>query len=187
MAEVGFCLVDQEMCSWGVPFRLVSVSCTVRSYKGLTEPLMHVFSTGDQVYNDLVWAQPALAAWGKLSEPSQKLKAKWTAEMEAQAVQYYCGNYIDTLSTTNIATAMACIPQVMLWDDHDIWDGWGSYRDEVQATEVFQSLFKVARRFFLLFQKHTAVELVEKEGEYLLPKYGAGIRSLDTSDCMQAC
>lgn len=28
--------------------------------------------------------------------------------------------------------------QVMTWDDHDIFDGWGSYPEKLQATPVFQ-------------------------------------------------
>ena len=133
-------------------------------------PLHLIYGGGDQVYNDLVWGQPALKAWGELPARSDKLAADWSPDMEAQAVEYYCRNYIDTFSTSHIATAMACIPQVMLWDDHDIWDGWGSYREGVQASPVFQNLFKVARRFFLLFQKHTTLQLAEQEGEFLLPK-----------------
>lgn len=25
-----------------------------------------------------------------------------------------------------------------MWDDHDIWDGWGSYPEPIQACPVFQ-------------------------------------------------
>jgi hypothetical protein len=28
--------------------------------------------------------------------------------------------------------------QVMMWDDHDVWDGWGSYDPEMQQSAVFQ-------------------------------------------------
>lgn len=35
--------------------------------------------------------------------------------MESEATEFYCRNYIDTFSTTHIATAMACIPQLMQW------------------------------------------------------------------------
>lgn len=38
--------------------------------------------------------------------------------------------------------------------DHDIFDGWGSYPDYLQRSAVFQGLFAVARRFYLLFQQH---------------------------------
>jgi hypothetical protein len=40
-------------------------------------------------------------------------------------------------------------------DDHDIFDGWGSYDPGLQACPVFQGLFSVAKRFYLLFQQHT--------------------------------
>uniref|UniRef100_A0A1D2A293 PhoD-like phosphatase domain-containing protein n=2 Tax=Auxenochlorella protothecoides TaxID=3075 RepID=A0A1D2A293_AUXPR len=130
-------------------------------------PMHCLFGGGDQVYNDLVWSEPSLKEWGNLEDREAKLSANWTPEMEGEATEFYCRNYIDTFSTTHIATAMACIPQLMQWDDHDIWDGWGSYREDVQSCFVFKGLFQVARRFFLLFQKHTTVERVDKEGEFL--------------------
>ena len=40
----------------------------------------------------------------------------------------------------------------MMWDDHDIFDGWGSYSDEEQASPVFQTIFDAARAAFIKFQ-----------------------------------
>lgn len=44
----------------------------------------------------------------------------------------------------------------MMWDDHDIFDGWGSYPPELQNCPVFSGIFFVARKFYLLFQCHAA-------------------------------
>ena len=30
------------------------------------------------------------------------------------------------------------MPQVMMWDDHDIFDGWGSYPHALLTCSVFQ-------------------------------------------------
>ena len=30
--------------------------------------------------------------------------------------------------------------QMQIWDDHDIWDGWGSYPDRMQNCPVFQGM-----------------------------------------------
>jgi hypothetical protein len=39
-----------------------------------------------------------------------------------------------------------------MWDDHDIFDGWGSYSDEEQASPIFRTIFAAARTCFILFQ-----------------------------------
>lgn len=50
--------------------------------------------------------------------------------------------------------------QTMTWDDHDIFDGWGSYPDTLQNCPVFQGCYQAARRFYLLFQQHTTLQRV---------------------------
>ena len=52
------------------------------------------------------------------------------------------------------------LQQVMTWDDHDIFDGWGSYAMELQFCPVFQGVFFFARKFFCLFQQHTTPERI---------------------------
>ena len=55
----------------------------------------------------------------------------------------------------------AKIPNVMLWDDHDIFDGWGSYPEDMLKSPVFFGVFLTARKFYLLFQHHTTIEKVQ--------------------------
>ncbi len=47
---------------------------------------------------------------------SKKINDPWTAEMEEQAVAYYCAHYIATFSQADVCTALACIPQLNMWD-----------------------------------------------------------------------
>lgn len=47
---------------------------------------------------------------------SKKVEAPWTDEMEQQTVAYYCAHYIDTFSQADVSTALACIPQLNMWD-----------------------------------------------------------------------
>jgi len=54
----------------------------------------------------------------------------------------------------------------MVWDDHDIFDGWGSYDAVLQECPIFQGLFEVARRFYLLFQQHTTQEREKRTPEF---------------------
>lgn len=42
--------------------------------------------------------------------------------------------------------------QVNTCDDHDIFDGWGSYPAALQDCAVFRGVFEAARAAYLLFQ-----------------------------------
>eukprot|EP00887_Chlorella_sp_A99_P004994 scaffold4.g4994.t1 len=85
----------------------------------------------------------------------------------AQATNFYLTNYIDSFSATDVDVMFASVPTVMMWDDHDIWDGWGSYDREMHESPVFQGLFAVAKRFYLLFQQHTTLERNAGRKEFL--------------------
>ena len=47
---------------------------------------------------------------------------------------------------------LATIPSIMMWDDHDIFDGWGSYPEDLQTCDVYPEIYKAAVRHFRLFQ-----------------------------------
>ena len=61
--------------------------------------------------------------------------------------------------------------QTMTWDDHDIFDGWGSYPDTIQNCPVFQGCFQAAKRFYLLFQQHTTAERAYRETDLFGHRY----------------
>lgn len=42
------------------------------------------------------------------------------------------------IKQVDVATALATIPAVMIWDDHDIFDGWGSYDPDMQNCVIFK-------------------------------------------------
>ncbi|MFJ3372918.1 hypothetical protein [Pseudomonas sp. NPDC086251] len=53
--------------------------------------------------------------------------------------------------------AIARIPTVMMWDDHDIFDGWGSYSPAMQHCELFKVMMRHARKAFWVFQMQHAL------------------------------
>lgn len=59
----------------------------------------------------------------------------------------------------------------MTWDDHDIFDGWGSYPDTLQNCPVFQGCYQAAKRFYLLFQQHTTAERACQETDLFGHRY----------------
>jgi hypothetical protein len=113
---------------------------------------------GDQLYADAVWTDcPTLAAWRCLSAKDQ-LEAPFTEEMAGQAERFYFDLYCRQWSQAEAAALLSTVPSIMMWDDHDIFDGWGSHPDDQRNCAVFQGLHDVARRAFALFQLGCPVE-----------------------------
>ena len=102
----------------------------------------------------------------------EKLEAPWTPELETECTTFYLRNYMDSYTMKDVSTAYASIPTVMIYDDHDIFDGWGSYDKEMQACPVFQNLFAVAHKFYLLYQQHTTVKREQEKPEFIFHELG---------------
>jgi hypothetical protein len=101
-----------------------------------------MFGGGDQLYmdgiiklantsgthNEGLFATPLLAEWLKLPIPERKV-APFTPQMCEQVYNFALQQYIEHFNEPEFRTALATIPSVMSWDDHDCWDGVGSYPD----------------------------------------------------------
>ena len=112
---------------------------------------------GDQVYADNLWRDcSALAQWWTQPE-STRHSLPFTRAMADEAMDYFFNTYCAALAKPEYARAMAAIPSVMMWDDHDIFDGWGSRPDTEHQSQVYRGLFAVARRQFSLFQLGAAI------------------------------
>ncbi len=117
-------------------------------------PFSLLLMGGDQVYADEIWeskACPLLREWSKLDETAQ-FKTKVSAQMKAEVAAFYDGLYVDRWENEAMSEMYASIPSVMMWDDHDIFDGWGSYPDLRQGCYVFQAIFKEASRVYDVLQ-----------------------------------
>ena len=60
-----------------------------------------------------------------------------------QVEWFFFTAYIQHWSTPLFNDALREVPQLMTWDDHDIFDGWGSYPVDLQFCSVFQVGFRV--------------------------------------------
>ena len=108
---------------------------------------------GDQVYSDAMWAVlPELMTWVKLDHFS-KITAPFTPAMKVAVESYFSKIYMERWSQPDVAAALASMPSVMMWDDHDIMDGWGSHPADLHGCPVFQGIFNVAKAAFELFQR----------------------------------
>lgn len=115
-------------------------------------PFHLLLQGGDQLYADDVWAAvPELAAWARLGW-SRRLAAPFPDDLAEAVGDYYFDRYCRLWSQPAIAQVLAAVPSLMMWDDHDIFDGWGSHDPELQACPVYQGVFAAAREQFALFQ-----------------------------------
>ena len=125
---------------------------------------------GDQIYFDSIWEDvKPLKKWVGMSRKEQ-LAFKVSVALETEIESYYFGLYANrwlpdtrrdwghSKPNLDAADAMARIPTVMMWDDHDIFDGWGSYSPAMQHCELFQVLMRHARRAFWVFQLQHALD-----------------------------
>ena len=111
---------------------------------------------GDQVYADSIWEViPELSEWAGLPV-EQAIKRSFTADMARKVDRFYSELYIQNWGQKEPASMLARIPTLMMWDDHDIFDGWGSYSPELQQCAVHQGIFNVARDYFALYQLQLA-------------------------------
>jgi hypothetical protein len=107
---------------------------------------------GDQLYADPVWREvPELAAWRRLPA-RRRLEARFTPTMQTAVADFYFDAYCRVWSQPELSPLLARIPSLMLWDDHDIIDGWGSYPLNWHDAPVLQCIWRVARENFSVFQ-----------------------------------
>lgn len=111
---------------------------------------------GDQIYNDSVRVKGPLKPWTDIGNPSKRQHFPFGNDMRAKCDQYYYENYVRWYSTEPFAAANASIPQINIWDDHDIIDGFGSYSDHFMRCAVFRGIGGVSFKYYCLFQHHTA-------------------------------
>lgn len=118
------------------------------------QPYHLLMMGGDQIYADSIWLMvPSIYEWLQLEE-RERIKAPFTPAMKREVTEFYFNLYCDRWQQPEPLAVMSCVPTVMMWDDHDIFDGWGSYPENVQKSPVYQGIFAIAEEHFRLFQLH---------------------------------
>lgn len=119
-------------------------------------PFHVMIGGGDQIYNDSVRVNGPLKPWTDIGNPHKRRTYPFDNRMRADCDMYYFNNYVRWYSTEPFAAANASIPQINIWDDHDIIDGFGSYTDRFMKCAVFRGIGGVSFKYYCLFQHHTA-------------------------------
>lgn len=120
------------------------------------KPFHVMLGGGDQIYNDGVRVDGPLKPWTAISNPHKRRDYPFDEKMRADCDEYYFKNYVKWYGQPPFSTANGQIPQVNIWDDHDIIDGFGSYTDHFMKCAVFRGIGGVAHKYYLLFQHHLA-------------------------------
>ncbi len=100
-----------------------------------------IIHAGDQVYSD-----PML----ERSLPKLDDEGGAPPELFEPLLREFRQIYVDSWSVPEVADVLASVPSIMMWDDHEICDGWGSNdRDDLPSRRV---IFRAARQAFIEFQ-----------------------------------
>ncbi|KAG1654831.1 hypothetical protein FOA52_006716 [Chlamydomonas sp. UWO 241] len=124
------------------------------------KPIHVMVGGGDQLYNDHVWELPSMLEYLSIPEKTTRRSLPFTQEQSDEVSQFYMESYSKHWSQPLFGDALAHIPQLMTWDDHDIFDGWGSYPVDLQSCRVFKGIFHWAKQFYCLFQQHATPETI---------------------------
>ncbi|KAG2448422.1 hypothetical protein HYH02_006314 [Chlamydomonas schloesseri] len=132
------------------------------------KPYHVMLGGGDQLYNDGLFEGPLLRGWDQAqddAESAARAAQPLTDELREEMEEYYFSHYAAHFGTQPVyADALATIPSINTWDDHDIVDGWGSYPPLIQNAPIMQGVFAAAQLFYLLFQHHTTQERLAGDG-----------------------
>ncbi len=125
------------------------------------EPYHAMVGGGDQLYADVLWDNNyGSSALRRFDSPLNVRDADRLSPVQrARLLRHYAELYCERWSNDAPALAHSQIPGAFTWDDHDIFDGWGSYQDDRQKMEVMQGVFEAARLAFQAFQLGTSSAL----------------------------
>lgn len=119
------------------------------------KPFSLLLMGGDQIYADSIWDKVSdLNTWSALKREEQESRSL-TKSMASQIDGFYSKLYIERWRDPTMSLLLASIPSAMMWDDHDIFDGWGSFPKRLQECDVFQGIFHYAKKYFDLYQLRT--------------------------------
>ncbi|KAK6334087.1 hypothetical protein TWF696_002589 [Orbilia brochopaga] len=117
--------------------------------------------TGNQVYADRMWKEiPLLKDWLDIKGKEIRKDAPWTARHEEDVQHAYFHYYTSTFDQPHIREAWAQIPHICQIDSHDIFDGFGSYPEYMQFSNMFKNIGRIALDWYLLFQHHTTLSIL---------------------------
>ncbi|KAJ2719272.1 hypothetical protein GGI07_005311 [Coemansia sp. Benny D115] len=121
---------------------------------------------GDQLYSDKIWSSDIWKPWLSIKDKYQRRDAEFTQQMATYADDFYFSHYVRCFFMSKFGESMTTIPISTIIDDHDVWDGIGSYPDYLQNSRVFVQLKEYAFKYWRLFQAHTNQQMCRQHGYF---------------------
>lgn len=120
-----------------------------------TPGLQLLVGGGDQLYADSLHdTMDPLKEFMKLQR-SVRLKCEVPEGLREKLLAEYVWLYRERWGgEQGIAELLKRVPGLFMWDDHDIFDGWGSHED-LQASPWYRAIYSAAARTFEAFQRGT--------------------------------
>jgi len=115
-------------------------------------PFQLLLGGGDQIYADSVFDANATLRRFEAMPLEERVAVEPPPELERELIAEYVALYAERWQPYwGIGAMMACVPGLYTWDDHDIFDCWGSH-EELQESKVFQTVYRAAALTFQVFQ-----------------------------------
>ncbi|MCQ0988407.1 alkaline phosphatase D family protein [Jiella marina] len=116
------------------------------------KPFSLLLQGGDQLYaDDVLLCHPEVERWETLPMEDRG-SVPLTPEIKEALRRFYFERYVTTVTRPAFARLAAIVPSIMMWDDHDIIDGWGSHPATHLDSPVGRAIFEAAREMFCIFQ-----------------------------------
>lgn len=123
---------------------------------------------GDQIYCDMVKEKcPPIKTWTQEKNAKRKKEMPFLPHDRQLTEMFFLNHYIEWFGQgwwegplgrclkPDFPRALASIPSINIFDDHDIIDGFGSYVEETMNSPVFSGIGQVGYKYYMLFQHHT--------------------------------
>lgn len=138
--------------------------------RGAIDMVLHC---GDQIYADPIWRRYDADHRNQGLTPADK---KRVHELTREYRQWYAER---SWNAPDVAAVLCAIPNLMTWDDHDIFDGYGSNDDDDKPPQ--QAFFLAAKQAYEEFQLSHGPEPLH-DASYLrgFVHGGVGVLLLDT-------
>jgi alkaline phosphatase D len=130
-----------------------------------------VIAGGDQVYVDCSSDESNL--WDWVTKNKDKLKTFYENNQKNELIEeftyFYRYIYRKYWQDENFKSLLRALPKYMIWDDHEIMDGWGSYTDD-ELSDKIDTWHEWENKQFNLFITDAMFQAAKKVyGEYQHP------------------
>lgn len=110
-----------------------------------------------------VFALPAVKRW--IEDGKEFYMKPFPKEAIAEVDRFYFDHYNRQYSEPGLKEAIASIPQGAEIDDHDLYDGCGSYPEYLQQSEGMRIIRSIASWYAYTIQHHLNADKLKTEGQ----------------------